>query len=147
MLKNFNSWKSGSKLPHSKNLALLTDGLLLRRDCSAPRTLPRARVRVGALSAHRQIAPMANATIGLDFNQPADVHLDLLTEIAFDASFLLDGLTDMIDFIFRQVANLLRVIDACFGGESARALLPDTIDRGQPNPEALLRRKIYTCDA
>src|SRR5258708_40250555 len=52
----------------------------------------------------------------------------------------------MIDFIFRQVANLLRVIDIRLGGEFLRALLPDAIDRSQPNPKALLRRKIYTCD-
>src|ERR1041385_4038947 len=86
-----------------------------------------------ALTANRQIAAMTNAAIGLNFNQPTDVHLDLLAEIAFDAAFLLDGLAKMIDFIFGQVANLFRVIDAGFSGELARAFLPDAIDRGQPN--------------
>jgi len=31
-------------------------------------------------------------------------------------------------------------------GKPARARLPDAIDRGQPDPKAFLRRKIYTCD-
>src|SRR4029077_19916104 len=38
------------------------------------------------------------------------------------------------------------VIDGGFGRELPRALLPDAIDRGQPDPKLLLRRKIYTCD-
>src|SRR5262249_12257023 len=92
------------------------------------------------------VAAMANSAIRLNFNQAADVHLNLLAEIAFDAAFLLDGLPDVIDFILRQVANLFRVIHAGFGGELFRTLLPDAIDRRQPNPEALLDGKINTCD-
>jgi len=98
------------------------------------------------LAAHRQVPAVPNPAIRLNFNQPADVHLDLLAEIAFHAAFLFDGLAKMINFIFGQVANLLRVIDARLGRELPRALLPDAVDRGQPDPKALLRRKIYTCD-
>jgi len=42
------------------------------------------------------------SAIRLNFNQPADIHLDLLAEIAFHAAFLFDGLAKMIDFIFGQ---------------------------------------------
>src|SRR5580692_11608749 len=128
-------------------LALLAGDLLLGRHCAAPRTLPRARVRVRALSAHRKIAAMANPAVRLDFNQAADVHLDLLAEIAFHAAFFFNFLAKMIHFIFRQVADLLRVIDARLRGELPRALLPDTVDRSQSDPKALLRRKINTCYA
>src|SRR5215472_16523404 len=133
--------------PQQISLALLADGLLLCRDGAAPRTLARARIGMRALAPNRQIAPVTNPAIGLNFNEPANVHLNLLAEIAFNAAFLLDGLADVVDFVFRQVANLLRVIHAGFRGKPARARLPNAIDRGQPDPKALLRRKIYTCDA
>src|SRR5882762_3257760 len=144
---NLSRWKSGSKLPHSKkSLALLAQDLLLRRDRAAPRTLAGACVSVRSLAAHRQVPAVPDPAVGLDFDQPADIHLNLLAEIAFHTAFFFDFLAEMVDFIFRQVANLLRVIDTRLGGELLRALLPDAIDRGQPDPKALLRRKIYTCD-
>src|SRR5260370_12350116 len=143
--------KSGSKLPHSKNparkLALLADGLLLGCDCAAPRTLAGSRVGVRALAAYRKIPAMANAAIGLNCNQPANVHLNLFAEIAFHPAFLLDGLTKVVDFFFGQVADLFRVIHAAFRSQLFRALPPDAVDRGQADPQALLNRKINACYA
>src|SRR5216684_5248844 len=109
-------------------LALLAQDLLLGRDCAAARALAGARVGVRALAAHRQVAAVADPAIGLNFDQPADVHLNLLAEIAFHAAFFFDFLAEMIDFIFCQVANLLRVIDIRLGSELFGAFLPDTID-------------------
>src|SRR5690242_3323030 len=146
-IPEFGLAQTGRGKPRPYKLTLLADGLLLGCDGAAPRTFAGTRVGVRALAANRQIAPMTNPAIGLNFNQAADVHLNLLAEIAFDAAFLLDGLADVIDFIFRQVANLFRVIHASFCGELFCALLPDSIDGRQSNPEALLDGKIYTCDA
>src|SRR5712675_2139886 len=126
-------------------LALLAYGLLLCCDCTATRALARSRVGVRALAAHRKIPAVANAAIRLNFNQPADVHLDLFAEIAFYPAFLLDGLANVIDFLFGEVANLLGVIHASFRRQLFRALPPDAIDRGQANPQPLLNRKINTC--
>src|SRR5437879_779330 len=134
----FNCRKSGSpshtlrasKLPHSKkSLTLLAQDLLLRCDRAAPRTLAGARVGVRSLPAHRQVPAVPDPAVGLDFDQPADVHLNLLAEIAFHAAFFFDFLAEMVDFIFRQVANLLRVIDIRLRRELSCALLPDAIDR------------------
>src|SRR6266852_2947923 len=127
-------------------LTLLTENLLLRCNRAAPRTLAGARVGVGALAAHRQVPAVPDPAIGLNFDQPADVHLNLRAEIAFHAAFFFDFLAKMIDFIFRQVANLFLVIDIRLSREFLRAFLPDAINGGQPDPKALLRRKIYTCD-
>src|SRR5689334_7411201 len=121
-------------------LALLADGLLLRRHRTSPRTFPRAGVRVRTLSAHREIAAVPDSTVRLDFDEPADVHLDLLAQIAFHAALFFDFLPEMIHFIFGQVADLLRVIDARLRGELSSALLPDAVDRSQTDPKAFLRR-------
>src|SRR2546421_1336955 len=128
-------------------LALLTDGLLLGCDRAAPRTLACARVGVCTLAAHRQIPAVPNPAIGLNFNQPADIHLNLLAEIAFHAAFLLDGLTNVVDFLFSEVADFLGVIHTGLCREALRALLADSIDGGQSNPQTLLNRKIDTCYA
>src|SRR5467141_3242191 len=134
------------RLYKQTNLTLLAQDLLLGRNRAAPRPLAGARVGVRSLAAHRQVPAVPDPAIGLNFDQPADVHLNLLAEIALHAAFFFDFLAKMVDFIFRQVANLLRVIDTRFFRELLRAFLPDAIDRGQPDPKALLRRKIYTCD-
>src|SRR5882757_7024001 len=126
-------------------LALLAYGLFLCRDCSAARALAGARVGVCALAAHRKIPAMANAAIRLNFNQPADIHLDLFAEIAFHPAFLLDGLTNVVDFLFGQIANLLGVIHTGFRRQLFRALLPDAVDGSQANPQPLLNRKINAC--
>src|ERR1700694_1816361 len=127
-------------------LTLLAQDLLLCRHRAAPRTLAGACVGVRSLAAHRQVPAVPDPAIGLNFDQPANVHLNLLAEIAFHAAFFFDFLAKMVDFIFGQVANLLRVIDARLFRELLRALLPDAVDRGQSDPKALLRRKTYTCD-
>jgi hypothetical protein len=101
---------------------------------------------MGALPANRQVAAVTNPAIGLNFNQAADVHLDLLAEIALHAPFLLDDRADAVHFVFRQVANLFLPIDIGLLRNAFRAHLPDPVDRGQPDPQALLRRKINTSD-
>src|SRR6267378_3795176 len=134
------------RLYKQTNLTLLAQDLLLGRNRAAPRPLAGARVGVRSLAAHRQVPAVPDPAVGLNFDQPADVHLNLLAEIALHAAFFFDFLAKKVDFIFRQVANLLRVIDARLFRELLRAFLPDAIDRGQPDPKALLRRKVYTCD-
>src|SRR6266568_2842256 len=132
--------------PYKLELALLAHDLLLRRHGAAPRTLAGARVGMRALATHRQVPAVPDPAVRLNFDQTADVHLYLLAEIAFHAAFLLDDLAKMIHFIFRQVTNLFSGIDARLRRDFPRALLPDPVDRGQSDPEALLHWKIYTCN-
>src|SRR5580693_836483 len=125
-------------------LALLAGDFLLGCDGAAARTLTGASVGVRALATNRQIAAMTNASIGLDFDEPANIHLDLFAEIAFDAAFLLDLIAEAVDFVFGQIANLLGGGGVGLFGEFLRALLSDAVDRGKPDPQSLLHRKIYT---
>src|SRR5216683_1239434 len=132
--------------PYKLELTLLAHDLFLRRHGTAPRTLAGARVGMRALAAHRQVPAVPDPAIRLDFDQTADVHLDLLAEIAFHAAFLFDDLAKMIHFVFREVTNLFRGIDVGLRRDFSRPLLPDPVDRGQSDPEALLHWKIYTCN-
>src|SRR6202790_5276715 len=99
-----------------------------------------------ALAVNRQVAAVTNAPVGLNFNQAADIHLDLFAKIAFHAAFLLDDRADAVHFVLGELADLFRGIHIRLFGDGFRAHLPDAIDRGQPDPKALLRRKINTCD-
>src|SRR6266571_2104705 len=132
--------------PYKLELTLLAHDLLLRRHRAAPRTLAGARVGMRALATDRQVPAVPDPAVRLNFDQTADVHLYLLAEIAFHAAFLFDDLAKMIHFIFRQVTYLFRGIDVRLRRDFSRALLPDPVDRGQSDPEALLHWKIYTCN-
>src|SRR5262244_750764 len=61
----------------------LCGGLFLNRNRSLARALTGACVGMGALSADRQIAAVTISAIGTDFDQPFDVQLDFLAQIAF----------------------------------------------------------------
>src|SRR5947209_12795574 len=127
-------------------LTLFAQNLLFRSNRSAPRTLAGASVGVRALAAHRQVTAMPDATVRLNFNEPANVHLNLFAQIAFHAAFFFNFLAQMIGFVLGQIANLFLGIDACFFRQLARARLPDSINGGQADIEALLHWKIHTCD-
>ena len=73
---------------------------------------------------------MANSAIRLDFNQAANIHLDLFAKIAFDAAFLLDDITEAVGLVFGQIADLLREIHIRLFSNTLRAHLSDAIDRG-----------------
>jgi len=98
--------------------------LLLCCDCAAARSLAGARVGVRALAAHRKIPAMANAAITPEFQSAGGYSSGSLCGDRFHPAFLLDGLANVIDFLFGQVANLLGVIHAGFRGQLFRALRP-----------------------
>ena len=104
------------------------------------RSLAGAGVGVGALAANRQAAAVPQAAIGAHLDEALDVQRDFLAEIAFDRAFVFEGLTDVVDFLFGQVADLL-VRDRCRARCSKR-LRPgpaDAVDVGQPDLSPLLR--------
>jgi hypothetical protein len=97
------------------------------------------------LTAHRKIAPMPDAAVGLHFDQAADVHLDLLAEIAFHAAFFFNFLAQTVGLVFRQVADLLLEVHVGLFRQTPGASAADAVDGGEAHPKALLRRKINTC--
>src|SRR3984957_13005507 len=125
---------------------LLASRDLLRRYCALPRTLARARIGVRALPAYWQIAAVTNPAVSLNFNQAADVHLLLFAEVAFDAPFRFDRRANRGQLILGQVLDLLAGVHLGLFRQSTRPRLPDSINRGEPNPQPLVRRQIYACD-
>src|SRR6185312_2665035 len=119
---------------------------LLRGHCALTRTLSRARIRMRTLTAHRKIAPMPQSPIRLNFDQAADIHLGLLAEIAFDPPLTFNRVPKMVDLFLSQLADFLRRVDVRLFRQIARALLPDTVNGGQPDPQPLVGRQVNTCD-
>src|SRR5690242_11077189 len=74
------------------------------------RAFPRTGIGMRALATYGQIAAMAQPPIALNLDQPANVHLDLLAEIAFHPSLRLDLLAKLIHFFFGQILYLLGFI-------------------------------------
>src|SRR5947207_15451552 len=55
------------------------------------------RVGVGALTAHRQAAPMAQAPVAAEIHQPLDVHGNFAPQIALDHVIAVDHLAQLQD--------------------------------------------------
>src|SRR5580700_6204082 len=90
---------------------------------------------------------MAQPAIALDFNQTANVHLDLFAEIALYPPFGFDLLAKLIHLFFGQILDLLGFIHFGLGAERAGALLANAVDRRQADPQALIDRQIYSSNA
>src|SRR5579872_84823 len=145
---NFDFSFSTSAQIHHATVELLLPGrdFLLRRNCALARSLACSCIGVRTLSVHRKIPAMAHPAVALDFDQPPDVHLNFLAEIAFDAALGFDGLAQRVNLFLGQVFHLFGVIDVGFRAKRLRARLSDAIDRSKPDPDALLNRKIYSCN-
>src|ERR1700691_3766341 len=104
---------------------------LLACDCALTRSLAGARVGVGALAASGQVAPVAQSTIGLNVNQPLDVHRNVFAQIAFDLAFVLNHLADTVYLVFAQILNLLERVHIGRSQDAERTRSADTEYVGQ----------------
>src|SRR5690606_7820379 len=92
-----------------------------------PRAFAGARVGAGALTAHRQPAPVAHAAVDAEIHQPLDVHRVLATQVAFDGE-LADFVAQRIEPVFGQVLDLRRRVHAHRLAELARGGAADAVD-------------------
>src|ERR1700710_393111 len=96
---------SGWRIAKCKALPLLANryclfaNLLLLAGDRLGRTLARARIGVGALTAHRQTATMAQAAIAAKVHQTLDVDADFTAKIALDQIVAVDDFADLQDFL------------------------------------------------
>src|SRR5262249_44440630 len=124
-------------------ILLLARSLLLgnRR---ATRTFPCPGVGVRALASHRKSSPVTKPSIAADIHQPLDVHLHLLTEIAFDHTLLVDHHADPIHFVFTQLTNPTIDIHSRFGENLVGARATDSVDICQTNLSSLVCWQVHT---
>src|SRR5437763_12617474 len=124
----------------------LCRGLLLVRDGAFARPLASPGIGMGALSANRKIAAVTAATVAANFDQPLDVHRDIFAQVAFDAAFVLDRLTDVVHFLFGEVLNLLVGIHVSCRQDARGAWISDAIDVSQRDVHMLVAWKINACN-
>src|ERR1700748_488231 len=76
------------------------------------RTFARAGVGLRALTAHRQTALVADATIAFDALQTLQIHTEFAAQIAFDHVFaFLDRMHDLGELRFSQILRADRTVD------------------------------------
>src|SRR5207247_8737859 len=64
-----------------------------------------AGVGAGALAVHRQAALVPDAPVALDLDQALDVHAHHAAQLALDRVFFVNGLAQLVDLFFGQVAH------------------------------------------
>src|ERR1017187_6808296 len=111
----------------------LTRRLLLVRHGAAARTLAGAGVGMRALPAYRQAAAVPQSTVGTHLDVPLDVHRDFFAQIAFDRAFVFQNRTNMVDFVFRQITDLLIEINPTPVKQRLRTGTADAVDVGKPD--------------
>ena len=115
---------------------------LLTGDSALAWALARASVGVGALAANRKRAAMAQTTVGLDLDQALDVERNVLAEVAFDLAFLLDHVTNAVELVLVERANLQHGIDIGFVKDLRRARVADAKDVREADAYLLVIRYV-----
>lgn len=103
-----------------------------------------ARVGLGALTARRKLAHMADATIRFDILQALDIGADFTLQIAFNLDRF-EKLTDAIFLIGSEVLALFVDINVCLGENGAGKRTTDTVKVRQGDFDSLIVWDGNTC--
>src|SRR3982074_1936582 len=122
--------------------SLFANLLLLAGD-RLGRTLARARIGVGALTAHRQSAAMTQAAIAAEVHQTLDVHAGLTTRVAFDHIVAIDHFTNLQHFLVAQLRHPALAGDLDLLHDLGGILLADAMDILKRDQDALVGRDIH----
>src|SRR4030088_2415291 len=107
------------------------------------RALARARVGMGALTAHRQSAAMTQAAIAAEVHQTLDVHAGLATQVAFDQIVAVDHFADLQHFLIAQLRRAAIIGNLDLLQDVGRILLADAMDVLERDQDALVGRNIH----
>jgi len=83
---------------------------------------------------------MTQTTIATDIHQTLDVHLDALTQVAFDLALRLKDAANAAQLVFTQIANASVEVDAGFLEHQVRTRAADAIDISKANLGSLIGR-------
>jgi hypothetical protein len=90
---------------------------------------------------------VADAAVGADLGKPLDRLLPVAAQVALDLEVRVDVVAKLRDLFVGQVLDLRVGAEAELGGNLARGRLPDPVDVGQADLEALLVREVDSGDA
>jgi len=119
--------------------------LLAARALAGP--FARSRIRFGALSAHREVSPMAHAAVRADLDEALDVERNLLAQVALHRSLGFNRLGDLAHFLFREILDPNVRINIHLGEDLARPMGADTINVLKTGLDPFGSREVYSCDA
>src|SRR4051794_34409064 len=120
---------------------LLAAGLLLAGD-GALRALAGARVGLGALSAHRESATVAEALVAADLDLAADVGGDLATEVTLHLVGAFDVVAEGDELVVGQVLDPDVAADAGEAQGLQGAGAADAVDVREGDLHALVARDV-----
>jgi hypothetical protein len=89
---------------------------------------------------------MPQSPIGAHFDVTPDVERNFLAEIAFHRAFIFEYLADVVNFFFRQVADLFVKVDASAIEQALRTCAPDAIDISKSDFRPLFRWQVNARD-
>src|ERR1700736_5142261 len=136
-------WRIARLSPYSPFRYSLFAKLLLLTGDGLGRTLARARIGVGALTAHRQAAAMAQAAIAAEIHQTLDVHAGLATQIAFDHIVAVDHFADLQHFLVAQLRHAAVIGNLDLLQDLGSVFLADAMDVLERDQDALVGRDIH----
>src|SRR5262249_19688677 len=119
---------------------------LLARD-GLPRTLTRARVRVRALAAHREVLAVPQAAIAPEVDEALDVLRRLAAQIALDLEVRVDLAADAIHLVVGQIVGLATRVDLGASADAERRGATDPVDVRERDLHALVARQIDAGDS
>src|SRR2546430_2289799 len=136
-------WRIVGKPLLAIRYSLFANLLLLAGD-RLGRSLARARVGVGALTAHRQTAAMTQAAIAAEVHQTLDVDAGLAAQIALDEIVAVDHFADLQHFLVGELADAAIQGDLHLLDDLGRILLADAVDVLERDQDALVGRDVPT---
>src|SRR5262249_27398158 len=96
-----------SRLLRCRQISLCHALFLLAGDWFG-RTFASPGIGVGALAAHREAAPVAQAAIAAEIHQPLDIHGDFAPQIALDDIVPVDHFTQLQHFLVGKLRHPAR---------------------------------------
>src|SRR4051812_1318492 len=129
--------------PEFATLTRCSRKLLLLAGDRLGRTLARTRIGVGALTAHRQAAAMAQAAIAAEVHQTLDVDADFTTKIALDQIVAVDDFADLQNFLIAELADAALGRDLHLLDDLGSVLLADAMDVLERDQDALVGWDIH----
>src|SRR5689334_20420475 len=139
-------WRIANRASPTRHSPFATRQLLLLAGDRLGRTLARARIGVGALTAHRQAATMTQAAIAAEVHQTLDVDADFATQVALDEIVAVDHFADLQHFLVGELADATIQRDLHLLHDLASVLLADAMDVLKRDQHALVGRDIDAGD-